>query len=170
MKEEIIKRAVDLWCKKLKAPTYDNGDKSLQGVLGQGLAAININHAMKGVDDLDAQIEKFRIALTESITNEASKDEYFYGELSVDYHPCRLLAEAGKIAGIPDRLFSIKSRAMIEDNYVSTSFGYGVANQNHYPLPDGRWLITTLKGSADDMSKILTHAMTGNKIEFFIDN
>lgn len=164
MKEEIsnqiISRAVDLWCKKLFKPVFDNGDDSEVGAIGGILATVNIQRAKNGIDDLQARVEVFRKTLIESLIETRDSEDYFNRWLDTDYHPSPELAKAADIAGIPHSLFSCKSSVMMREGCVTSSFGYGADNQNHYPLPDGRWLITTLSGS--DMDKVIDQVMGGN--------
>ena len=94
-------------------------------------------------------------------------DEYFPKWLDVDYGPCKELANAADKAGIPKSQFSCKSTVSMHDNHVSTSFGYGAENINHYPLSDGSWLLTTLSGS--DMDKVKQSALDGNPLGLTIE-
>ena len=77
MKEEIsnqiISRAVDLWCKKLFNPVFDNGDESEAGAIGGILATVNIQNAKNKIDDLRARVEVFRKTLTESLIKTRGK-------------------------------------------------------------------------------------------------
>jgi hypothetical protein len=86
--------------------------------------------------------------------------EYLNPWLDVDYNPCEELARAADHAGIPHSQFSCKSSVYMRMDYVSTSFGYGVDDTYHYPLPDGGWLLTTLQGP--DIDKMIKQIMSGN--------
>jgi hypothetical protein len=164
---KIIERAVELWCRKLHRPVFDNGDDSLAGIFTEGLATMNINSAVQSVDNLHASIEQFRTALTRDLIEKRDSNEHFYSFLSVDYGPCEDLAKAADEAGIPHDLFSVKSTVQVDATKVSTSFGYGAEYINHYPLPCGGWLITTLTGS--DIDKITEHVCSGNSIGFEVE-
>ncbi len=57
---QIISRAVDLWCKKLFNPAFNNGDNSEAGAMGHMLATMNIQSTKNGVDNLQERVEIFR--------------------------------------------------------------------------------------------------------------
>jgi hypothetical protein len=178
----IIDRAVDLWCRALHQPTFDNGDRSLTGFLGMGLAGMLADTEIKKVSDWAATIEKFRHELStklkflrdnegrprpaEDIERDKAAGErwvadtyYCHHILSVDYHPGRELAAAADRAGVPHGAFSIKSSVHFEAEYVIAHFGYGAPAIYHYPLPDGRWLLTQLSGA--DMPKVIEYVLGG---------
>src|SRR5690242_165985 len=60
----IIERAVELWCRALRVPLHDNGDKSEHGFMGFALVNMVSDAAIKEVDDYPAAIERFREILT----------------------------------------------------------------------------------------------------------
>lgn len=180
--DRIIDRAVDLWCRELRAPRFDNGDRSFIGAVGMGLAQNLARTEIEKVDDWVAAVERFSVELSTRLkflrdnderprpqeeydaekrgtTGYVSANYYFDGHLDVDYHPSRRLAEAAEKAGVPTSAFSIKSSVYVGENFVETRFGYGADLVNHYPLPDGRWLLTTLRGS--DMRKVVEYVMGG---------
>ena len=165
--DRIIERAVELWCRKLHNPVFDNGDDTPQGFLSEGLAAMVIENDKEKMPDREAQIERFRKALVLNLKAIRDRDDYFPLWLDVDYGPCKELAEAAETAGIPHSQFSCKSSVSMLDDCVSTSFGYGAERVNHHPMPDGRWLITTLTRS--DISKVIDDAMDGNHLGLMIE-
>lgn len=181
--DEIIDRAVDLWCRSLRSPKFDNGDNSFAGVLGGALQAHLAEVQTAKVHDFDAAIERFREALAGRLKlcrdrsgeldggkhpDGSSSTYYFNRSLGVDYGPDRDLAAAAEAAGIPRSAFSIKSRvSFYGDNYVSASFGYGQEETNHYPLPDGRWLVCKLSGG--QMPLIIQAVLDGRLPELHVE-
>ena len=166
--KQVINRAVDLWCRKLHTPVFDNGDDSEHGGLSTALATLNIQNDKASTDNMTDRIEVFRAALTSEIVRlQEDPDEYLMCWLATDYGPEKLLADAANKAGIPTSQFSVKSTVQMNDGYVSASFGYGAGYENHYPLPDGSWLITTLTGS--DIDKVISSAISGNPLELTIE-
>ena len=174
MREEIpdlmIDRAVEVWCRALGAPKFDNGDDSENGVMGMGLAAMLANTTRKA-DHLEA-IERFRSILSRNLKEVRDKegqripgDEdrtyWLNTHLSTDYHPCGELSDAADEAGIDASQFSIKSSVFFARDYVSTSFGYAAPSTYHYPLEGGGWLITQCRLEGDDKEKIIAAALDG---------
>ena len=156
----MIVRAAEIWGKALHNPKFDNGDNSQAGGLGHMLATMNMQNAKENVPSLVDQVEKFKKVLVSNLIAQRDSGEYFRGWLDTDYHPCKELAGAANEAGIPHNLFSCKSTVMINEDCVGASFGYGSERINHYPLPNGKWLLTTLTGS--DITKIIDQVMNGN--------
>lgn len=180
--DQIIERAVELWCRALRRPKFDNGDTSPNSIFGQALADMAINAAVVKVDDYDAAIDRFRSALTQKLKFLRDNDGlptgkegkygpetyYFDRHLGVDYHPDRDLAEAADEAGLPHRLFSVKSSvSFFSPACVVSSFGYRARQQNHYPLSDGSWLVCGIQG--DDMSAIIAAVEAGRLPELTVE-
>ena len=165
--EVIVNRAVELWCRKLNMPKFDNGDDSTTGIMSMMLATLNIHNDKDEISDMLKRIEVFRKELTEAINKSYNDSGYYNSYLSVDYGPDKILHDAAVIAEIPSSQFSCKSTVSFSSDCVTTSFGYGAEGVNHFPLPDGRWLITTLRGS--DINKIITQVMNGNDLGFEIE-
>ena len=163
--KQIIDRAVDLWCRKLQAPSFDNGDDSLHGAFAMGLSMMNSQTEKAKLSDFDELVEGFRTELTARINQVLENDGYVY--LDVDYGPSGLLAEAAEAAGIPQSQFSIKSTVYLYEDHVASSFGYGAEHEHHYPLSDDRWLVTKLQGS--DMDKIISEVESGNDLGLMIE-
>ncbi|TMP51432.1 hypothetical protein [Pseudoalteromonas sp. S1688] len=159
----LIEKAVDIWCNALKNPRFDNGDSSLTGAMTNSMANELIGKAIENEPDLDKKILFFKEYLTADLI-EKSKNEasYFWASLSCDYGPDKNLQLAADKAGIPYNLFSAKSNVYINETFLEAKFGYGVNNTCYYPLPDGRWLKTTLRG--DDMEKVINSVMDGNPL------
>lgn len=164
--DNIIDRAVELWCRALRLPRHDNGDDSARGFMTLGLVGMTVDAEMAKMNDLDERIERFRQALAERMKFTQANDGqptgkqgqhgpetyYFDRFLSVDYGPDPDLRFAADIADIPYSLFSWKSTVQIHATHVCSSFGYGAGYLYHYPLTDGSWLICRLSG--DDMPTI----------------
>ena len=159
MRTKLIDRAVDLWCRALATPTFDNG-MELTALKLSALHLASANNALESIPDLKERIEVFRAEMTNKLVN--SENERYCRWLDVDYSPCRPLAEAADVAGISHSLFSIKSSVSINDNSITSSFGYGHERVYHYPLENGQWLITSLQGS--DISKIIELVQGGNDL------
>ena len=166
--DQIIERAVELWCRKLHNPVFDNGDDSARGFMGSCLASTLIESDKEKMPDREGQIEKFREALTVHLKAVRDKDEYFPRWLDVDYGPCKELGDAADKAGIPHSQFSCKSSVSMLDDCVGTTFGYGAERVLHHPTPDGRWLITTLSGS--DIDKVIKEIMSGNLMGMVVED
>jgi len=163
----MIERAVELWCRKLHDPVFDNGDKTEQGFFTGVLANTNIQADKNKIDDMGVRVEKFRKALVRTLKTERDSADYFYGHLSVDYAPCIELGLAANEAGIPESQFSCKSAVAIFEGWVVASFGYAAESTYHYPLPDGKWLVTSLVGS--DINKVIKQVMDGNLMGLEVD-
>lgn len=163
--DKIIDRAVEIWCRSLHNPKFDNGDKSFNGFMGQSLAQMNIDADKSKIDGMEQRIESFRTELAAAIKSELKERSYVW--LDVDYSPCKILADAAEKAGIPHSLFSVKSGVTLNPGHAAASFGYGAEHQNHYPLADGGWLITTLSGS--DIAKVIEQVEAGNSMGFTVE-
>lgn len=160
--DQIIQRAAELWGRKLHNPAFDNGDNSAAGGMTHMLATMNIQSAKGDVGDIVKSVEMFKKELVKSLIAARESGEYFPTWLDTDYHPCKELAEAAGKAGIPGSLFSCKSSVSMYEDSVGTSFGYGAGTVYHYPLPGGKWLITSLRG--EDISKIIDLVVSGNDL------
>ncbi len=158
----LIDRAVLLWQRALIGGEWDNGDAQSR--------MIHSMFSRPDPDDFQDRVLKWGELLSARLKTLRDKDgeempeeewfEYYKGntetiyrvehDLRTDYDPCRVMAWAAEQAGIPSRRFPAKSSTsfwMLD--HVSASFGYGAKEENHYPLPDGRWLITDLRGPVD---------------------
>ncbi len=119
-------------------------------------------------DGMDVRVEIFRKSLTETLIKKRESKEYFEYFLDVDYTPCKELCDAANIAEIPHSQFSVKSSVVMYENFVQISFGRGAKHINLYPLPNGKWLHTTLMGSDVDMNMIIDYISEGKPINFII--
>lgn len=178
----IIDRAVELWCRALRNPQHDNGDKSLAGVLTAGLAGENAARAIDRVDDYAGAIERFRSILTARLRflrdhhGEPTGEHGPYGPikhhfdhgLHADYSPERELAKAAEEAGVPLNAFPWKSSVWMSTECVSASFGYAAEDIYHYPLDRGRWLVCRLRGS--DMRAVIAAVEAGILTSFTVED
>lgn len=168
--DQLIEKAVDIWCKKLNDPIFDNGDTSDTGDMSFLLATINIINDKSKVDNMNERIEIFRDTLTRELKRlRDNPSEWFPTWLDVDYGPCKILSDSAKKAGIPESQFSCKSSVAFRENYVSASFGYGAPYINYYPMPSGRWLVTSLTGINSEMDKIIQSADNDNQLGFTVE-
>lgn len=160
--DAIIERAVELWCRALQRPKFDNGDKSETGFFGAALHNSNANHDLAKIDDFTASVERFREILVAKLKfgrdneGQPTGKQLSYGpetvrfdrDLNTDYGPDQALGDAATEAGLPHSVFSWKSTvSFYSPTHVRSSFGYAAPDMNHYPLSGGRWLICELTGS-----------------------
>lgn len=116
--KEIAKIASEWWADKVCHPKFDNGDNGEAGVMCFMMA----NIAKKDVEDESKQ--KFADLLKIRIEKELTERPEYTVNLDVDYHPCRILSEVGKSAGISDMNFPWKTYMLISSNSVSVAYGY----------------------------------------------
>lgn len=90
---------------------------------------------------------------------------YYTTYLGVDYDPDLILRKAADEAGLKMQ-FPWKTRMVIQAKCLSFAVGYVAEDVYHYPLPDDRWLVTTLRGS--DIDKIIEY-VNGGTPEFVIE-
>lgn len=142
--EQIVDRAVELWKRALADPVYDNGGDGLASVLA-GMAKQNSTADV---------LEAFGVALKAALM---TPGQYGYLDiLSVDYDPDPTLRAAAEKAGLLTK-FPWKTRMFINPDCVAFSQGYGAPDVYHYPLPDGRWLVTRLRG--EDIAEVIKLVM-----------
>lgn len=165
--DKAIERAVDIWCRALHNPKFDNGDKSDSGFFGMALSSSNSQNDRNGID-MSELVGKFKVELTAELKRLRDSEDYFPSWLDSDYGPCKILGEIADKVGIPHSQFSYKSSVSIHDDYVSCSFGYGAPRIYHYPLPGGKWLVTDLCGHSD-LEKVKQHVLDGNSIGFTLE-
>lgn len=149
---EIWERAAELWVCLLRNPKYDNlgdGPSSPEERMSCGMASVMAS--MLPNNATDEILELFRAALLRRMTD-TSKSVYSRNSLHVDYGPDEILGDAAKEAGLKMQ-FPWKTNMWVGDNNVSVRNGYGAEAVCHYPLGDGRWLVTTLSGS--DIAKVI---------------
>ena len=89
-----VKAAIDWWANAIVSPKFDDGEAL------PALFAFLMAGAAK--EYTPAEIKTFKEALAKGIQDEMSK--YGRCNLSVDYHPCRVLARAGNLIGVNDMI------------------------------------------------------------------
>ncbi len=178
--DEIIERAVELWCRLLKAPRFDNGDpgSGLASFMAEGAASRDAGKT----GDFDAAVERFRTALVERLKflrdhegEKTGEKEYvghpgerdtiylFPSWIGSDYGPDATLRWAADKAGVPHTAFSWKTDVHMGPRWVRGKVGYTAPDRYHYPLPDGRWLITGISAreGEEDFAKVIEAVIDG---------
>lgn len=149
----VVERAVELWKNWINYPTYVNKGV-LEGDVPNSLASTLASRLAEKYKDDD--LEKFSDVLRKILTE---KTEFVQGErkrygyttyLSVDYDPCVELQYVKELSGIKRNL-PWKTEMQIGRNYLSYCKEY--QKFYNYPLKDGRWFETNLKG--DDIEKVI---------------
>lgn len=160
--ERIVDRAVSIWRRLLENPRYDNGDTSFPGGMCMAMAKMIPNNA--NADRLDSFCGHLRKWLL-SPDDEQRGTFWSKQSLAVDYGPGRGLIEAAAASGLKME-FPWKTSMWINDDHLHVRAGYSAETFYHYPLADGRWLVTTLSGS--EISKVIEY-IGGGKPEFHIE-
>jgi len=156
--EIIFERAVYLWKQLLSDPKYDNGDSSLRGAVASSMAkSLPSNASAEKIDEFGEALK--------SILMDEQTPEHERRFLDVDYHPCTALANAAKAVGLKLE-FPWKTTIRCQVDYLICSAGYGGEWLYHYPISDGRWLVTTLSGS--EITKVVEY-VNGGRPDFRID-
>lgn len=179
----LIERAVELWRRAIVEGDWDNGD-----VMSNALVAVTRDH-FRGADTAE-KAGKWARLLVDKLKwlrdregepiPEADRVELYRGYTPVTYHFDRVLAvdynvggpmlECANAVGLHEQTFPCKSGVqMYFADRVCSSFGYRGQHHYHYPLPDGRWLITDLMGERD-MPKIIDAIMAGTLHGFEIED
>lgn len=164
----IIEKAVDIWCKSLHRPKFDNGDKSENGFFGMALAGVNCRNDQNKIN-IEEAVEKFRINLTNNLKKQRDEDKYFSPWLGTDYGPSKDLADAAVGTGITSSMFSIKSNVYMDENHVSASFGYGAQDTNYYRIGD-KWILMKSRLDESEREQILKSIVAGVLTGFEIEN
>ena len=113
---DYVKAAVDWWANAILSPKLDNGEELPEMLTGL------ISHSANSYT-LE-QIKLFKDTLAEGIMEKMK--ERSVCEISVDYHPCLILAKAGEKIGVPGMIgYPWKTDMIIEENIVKVSAGYG---------------------------------------------
>ena len=113
---DYVKAAVDWWANAILSPKLDNGEEM------PAMLTSFISGSAKSYTE--EQIKLFKDTLAEGIMNEMK--ERSFCEISVDYHPCLILAEAGQKIGVPDMIgYPWKTDMRVEENLVKVAAGYG---------------------------------------------
>lgn len=111
-----VKAAVDWWANAIASPKLDNGDE-LSFMLMQMLSATGKSYSAE-------EVKVFKTTLAKGIINEMK--EYGRCTLSVDYHPCGLLADAGAKIGVSTMSgWPWKTTMYVSEKRVEVFAGYG---------------------------------------------
>lgn len=106
---DYVKAAVDWWANAILSPKLDNGEE---------MPAMMTSLISRSAKSYTAeQIKLFKDTLAEGIMEKMKERPVC--EISVDYHPCLILAEAGQKIGVPDMLgYPWKTDMQIQENRV----------------------------------------------------
>ena len=117
---DYVKAAIDWWANAIVSPKFDNGE-----ALPPMLAFLMAGAAKEYTP---AEIKTFKEALAKGIQDEMSK--FGRCNLSVDYHPCRVLASAGNLIGVNDMTgYPCKTSMYVSEEEVCVSAGYGAPRE-----------------------------------------
>ena len=113
-----VKVAVDWWANAIVSPKFDNGE-AIPPFLILPMSSVK--------EYSQEEIKIFKEALAKEIVKEMNEGGD-YCNISVDYHPCRVLAKAGELIGVNDMMgYPCKTRMEISKQEVSVSAGYGAS-------------------------------------------
>jgi hypothetical protein len=167
--ERIIDRVVYLWIRALRMPVYDNGDHSAAGVFSQILAGSLPNNSTDETLTAFGRELKSRLMVqrTEKPYREgADPYTHWVTSLEVDYDPDAVLYESAQAVGLKTK-FPWKTRMHFYDDYVQFSEGYAAESFYHYPVPGGRWLVTTIRGGKQDIDYLLRFAQSEGELPLY---
>jgi hypothetical protein len=123
--------AAEWWAGKLRNPTFDNGDRTG----GSDMASLMAHAANRPATD--EKIERFRVALAASLSDEIAANPRRAVRVGVDYNPDTTLRNALYAAGLDsDGMTTLpwKTRMRIEPSgEVTVGDGYGVPWKTIYP-------------------------------------
>lgn len=147
----VIRRAAVIWRRLLETPEYraTNENSGPEDIRNMGMAAflarsIPTNSTPGLLDQFSDELQRRIEAHIES--------EGFAPYMHVDYGPDEILAESAKAVGLEIQ-FPWKTNVRLRRDAVSVSAGYVAEYIYHYPLNDGRWLVSSLSGS--DVAKLI---------------
>lgn len=129
--EEAALKAVMFWSDKAFRTklNQNNGDGSVQG--GAMFVLMNRMANIAQAEITSEMIKKFEDRLLDVLIETKTESPNGRITLSVDYHPCALLHEAIKYAGIDAACFPCKTFTVIEvDNTVIAKYQYGTSSFN----------------------------------------
>ena len=163
----IVDRAVEVWKRLLRNPKYDavGDDVESQRANPHMAFASLLAHNCRNNAEEPGVLDKFGEALRKRLMEKDPEYHCFETHLSVDYDPCRTLHQAAEEAGLKMQ-WPWKTTMHLDTDNLCVGVGYGAPYEYHYPLPDGRWLITGLNGK--DIDKIIDYVQ-GGKPEFTVE-
>lgn len=137
------------WGNVIVNPNFDNGADDMGNIMAQGIATMGHEQIR---DDIERHVGAFVHILEGAIDDALQDNPYFGRNLSTDYHPDRILADAAAASGMSERgidmfVFPWKSSTYIEaDGTVAARMGYGKAAKQIWP-PEGK--------TPEDMAKLV---------------
>jgi hypothetical protein len=161
--EKTVDRAIEIWKRLLIKPKYDNlgprlfdytPEEAMPNLMATILAAKLPNNSTEEV------LIKFGESLKIRLMNEMKQRGYPCAYLRVDYDPDTVLKGAAEDAGLKTQ-FPWKTSMHIDEKYVSVACGYQAPCIYHYPMPNDRWLMTSLHGTPEDIQKLVQLAEEG---------
>lgn len=123
--KEAVEITVNWWVEKsFKTPlNQNNGDNSQNG--GIGFMLMNMVSMSAQDKNTPEKIEKFKTELTKLLLESEGKGRY-NNELSVDYHPNRILSTACKLSEVDPGCLPCKTFTYIDnENEVEGQYQYG---------------------------------------------
>jgi hypothetical protein len=165
--EIIIDRAVEIWKRAVRNPTYDmfakndvTSDRTTE-VMCASLATMgNKNNKDENV------LQKFGEELKKILMTKNENFDSYPRRLDVDYHPCNELQRAAINSGLKVN-FPIKTNMSIGEDSLSFTMGYAAPYVKHYPMPNGKWLLTDLSG--EDVQHVIKHITDGTPLVLTIE-
>jgi hypothetical protein len=149
--ERIVDRAVYLWLKALRKPQYNNGG-GLESFMASGIASmLPKNNDEQTLARFGAELKTLLMSGEVSQYGNGESFTHYQTYLGVDYHPDKTLSTAAEAAGLKME-FPWKTSMHLWTNYVQFSLGYGNRGLYHYPLSNGKWLLTTLTGAPEHVT------------------
>lgn len=121
---EVLEIAANWWMDSLQKPKFDNGADDSANRMAQLFAGMLANDNLPEAK----QLEVFKTKLVELVQADSLRFSNSH-ILSVDYHPCELLASAAKEAGINESIFSWKTTMWIYADKIVVRAGYGAPSQ-----------------------------------------
>lgn len=120
--EGIINAAVGWWADKISNPGIQSNRATDSANVMASLLATTL--ALDNVPTAD-QIVVFRETLTDTIKKYGESHNDMW--LSVDYHPCKALADAAEKAEIKTLVFPWKTNMLVAHDKVTVSVGHGAS-------------------------------------------
>ncbi len=115
---EYVVAAIDWWANRVQSPKFDAGK-------GMSFLAMMVPRVRK--DYSEEELKTFKDSLAKSILAEI--ESFGNCSLSVDYHPCAILANAGKTIALTDVDFPWKTSMYITNQAVEVSEGLSGENK-----------------------------------------
>jgi hypothetical protein len=123
MDKEAAQKAAEWWADRVCAPTFDGltPEERLRPE-NQAYQTAEMRASML-VKPITAEQRATFVTTLTNILMQADAERLYY--IGVDYHPCRILADAASIAGIPETNFPWKTSMWFKDGKLTVARGYG---------------------------------------------